>query len=383
MVFLSVLLALTLCSELHSALLRQGDALDRWDLRCSQGLQCKARPHNPVSPPCRSPPDGVQGSPAIRNVSLFTTLRCQGRQRCSLQLTVSTSLLLSEPVHALSICIQSPGLMQRCKQVSFSKSSRRRMEGSLVVVDSECVGISPGQEVRVKVHTVPGLCGGGWTRTFQAPECSSGDLRKHVPQCITGTIDYELSPEGRRLTVAVSDMLDDQDYRLRLCLEGFVCSGTGADALIKKEEVVKNISLPFSRPLPCLCIEGWSAVMDAPRVRVCPFKDRLAELWFGVNFDPLEEELSWQPACPVEVVVSLCRTGGRGACDDVPHASQTTRGSKVTFTKVDPHPQLCVKFFTGSQSWTRCPFAGLAKVPNHIPKHLKPTLHNALRRTRA
>lgn len=81
---------------------------------------------------------------------------------------------------------------------------------------------------------------------------------------------------------------------------------------VKKEELMKTTTLRYLRPLPCLCIEvrvpvhtagfqhvgfafvsvsqlwtrinlyhsptnssqGWSTVMDAPRVRVCPFKDR-------------------------------------------------------------------------------------------------------------
>ncbi|KAG7258239.1 hypothetical protein CRUP_035973 [Coryphaenoides rupestris] len=233
-------------------------------------------------------------------------------------------------------------MMPRCKQITF-KSSRRRMEGSLVQVDSECEEIAPGQEVRVKVQTLPELCGVRWTGTFQGPECSSGDLRNQVPQCITGSLHYELHPGGGGLTVEVSDMLEDSDYRLRLCLEGYVCTGTGANTLIKKEEAVKK---------------GWSAVMDAPRVRVCPFKDRLTALWSGVTYAPMEGELSWQPACPVDVTVSLCLAGDEGVCEDQPGtAPQRTRGSKVTFSNVDPRPQLCVKWSMDSQCWTSCPFA--------------------------
>ncbi|KAJ3612687.1 hypothetical protein NHX12_020952 [Muraenolepis orangiensis] len=338
MVFLSVLLVLILCSELQADQgPDQGPALNRWDIHCSQGLQCKTKPFRPFPPPCRSPPEGVNGLSVFQNVSLSTALRCQGRQRCALHLSVSATLLLTEAVHGLSICILTPGMVRMCKKVSFSKSSRRRMEGSLVQVESECVEISPGQEGKVTIQPLPQLC-----------ECSSSDdLQSRVSQCITGRLQYELQPDGRGLTVAVSDMLEDRDYRLRLCLQDFVCSGTGAVALIKKEEMVKKVFLPFSRPLPCLCIEGWSAVMDAPRVRVCPFKDRVAELWFGVTFDPLEAELSWQPACPVDVEVSLCTTvagGKEGECDDLPrHTHKTTRSSKVTFSEVDPHPGLCVK----------------------------------------
>ncbi|XP_053170214.1 interleukin-17 receptor E [Scomber japonicus] len=151
-------------------------------------------------------------------------------------------------------------------------------------------------------------------------------------------------------------MLENRNYYLRLCLKHFICSGTGANALIKKEELVKRVTLPYSRPLPCLCIEGWSAVIDAPRVRVCPFEDRLEELWLGITFDPLEEVLSWQPACPVAAAVSLCQKREDGICEDLPLSSQNVSREKVTFTKVDAHPQLCMKFTAGSQSWIRCPF---------------------------
>ena len=53
------------------------------------------------------------------------------------------------------------------------------------------------------------------------------------------------------------------------------------------------------------------------------------QLWFGVTFDPMEQELSWQPSCPVDVVVSLCQIGAEDVCEDLPHANQTTRTSKV------------------------------------------------------
>ncbi|CAL8329149.1 unnamed protein product [Boreogadus saida] len=353
MVFLSFLLALSLVSELLAGPLPQRDALDRSEVRCSQGLQCKAKQHNPFSSsPCRSPPGGAR----TPNVTLSYDLRCSGIQRCSLQLVVSASFILTEPVHGLTICVQAPGRTPRCEQVHFSKSSRRRMEGSLVKVTSQSVGVSPGQEARVRVHTVPELCGRGWTGTFHAPECSSGDLREKVPQCITGSLNYTLKES--KLVVSVSDMLVDQDYRLRLCLEGYVCSGTGAYARIKKEEAGTEVSLSFSRPVPCLCIEGWSAVMDAPRVRVCPFRCHkyMDQLWYGVTYDPMEQELSWQPACPVDVVVSLCQRGAEKVCEDLPRANQTTRTSKVKFTKVDANPHLCVKFTTASGSWTSCPF---------------------------
>ncbi|XP_056133839.1 interleukin-17 receptor E-like [Lampris incognitus] len=196
-----------------------------------------------------------------------------------------------------------------------------------------------------------------WTGAYHVPECSSGNLRSHIPECITGRLQYLVNPEKKEVVVSVSDMLEDEDYRLRLCHKDFICAGTGASALIKKEERTRNVTLRYSRPLPCLCIEGWSDMTDAPRVQVCPFKDRVEELWFGVSFDLVEEALSWEPACPTLAVISLCQKGEEDMCMDLPHAMQTAGRGKITFTKVEPHPQLCMKFTAGSQSWTKCPFA--------------------------
>lgn len=164
---------------------------------------------------------------------------------------------------------------------------------------------------------------------------------------------------------------------------------------IKKEETKKRVVFPYSRPLPCLCIEvtlqppvlvlstyelshlfnglnfidslkissqGWSALVDAPRVQVCPFKDReslisiyylktdtasleeivtsadcdagLEELWFGVTFDPLEQTLSWEPACPVTAALALCQKTENGVCVALPQTSQNVSREKVEAFKM-------------------------------------------------
>lgn len=101
-------------------------------------------------------------------------------------------------------------------------------------------------------------------------------------------------------------------------------------------------------------MQGWSAVVDAPRVQVCPFKDRklprshlcvgegtdksckdcctrpgLEELWSGITFDPLEEALLWEPACPVTAEAGLCEKREDGTCADLPHSSQIVSRGKV------------------------------------------------------
>ncbi|KAK2858837.1 hypothetical protein Q5P01_003457 [Channa striata] len=347
------------CLRLNGAA-AENTALERIEkcaTRCSQGLHCKPKPDNLFPPPCQNTPEGLSALTVFRNVSLSTVMSCEGKQKCSLHLRIHTALQISEHIHGVSICTTTAGMMGNCRTVGFRRTSRQTMSGQQVHVENDCTDISPNQQVHITMKTVPNYCDITWKGTYDAPECSSDELRRHVPECITGRISYDADTERKELRVSVSDMLEDHNYYLRLCQKDFICVGTGASKLIKKEEPVKSTILSYTRPLPCLCIEGWSAMVDAPRVQVCPFKDRLEELWFGVNFDPLEQTLSWEPTCPVTATVSLCYKGEDGACVALPHASHNVSREKIIFSKVDPHPQLCMKFTADSQSWTRCPFA--------------------------
>ncbi|XP_008280058.1 putative interleukin-17 receptor E-like [Stegastes partitus] len=335
----------------------QLERIDRCQTRCSQGLHCKTKPDYWFHPPCQNPPGGLNTSSVLHNVSLSTVMRCEGRQKCSLHLRIKTALHLADSIHGVSVCTVASGMMTNCQIFSFTKASRAKMSGLQVEVENDCTDISPNQQVQVTVKTVPSYCGLTWTGTYKAPGCIREDLRRHVPDCITGRLSYNVNSERKELSVQVSDMLDDQDYHVRLCHKNFICIGTGANTLIKKEQPIKSVILPYSRPLPCLCIEGWSAVMDAPRVQLCPFKDHVEELWSGITFDPLEETLLWEPSCPITAVAALCQKREDGVCLDLPQSSQNVSREKLTFTKVDPHPQLCVKFTAGSDSWTKCPFA--------------------------
>lgn len=333
------------------------ERIENCGTHCSEGLRCKAKTDYFFPPPCRNLPEGVNASSALHNVSLSTVMRCEGRQKCSLHLRIKTLLQLSESVHGISICATSPGTIVACTIISFSKASRERKNGLEVEVVNNCTIVSPSQQMRVTVETVPRYCGVTRTDSYQAPECSNEDLRRNVPECITGRLSYSVNPEKKELSVNVSEMLEDHNYQVRLCHNDFVCYGTGASALITKEQPIKSATLSYARPFPCLCIEGWSTVMDAPRVQVCPFKERLEELWTEITFDPSEETLMWTPACPVAAVASLCRKQDDRVCVDLPGSSQNIKRDKITFSKVDPHPELCVKFTVGSRSWTKCPFA--------------------------
>uniref|UniRef100_UPI0037E72F01 interleukin-17 receptor E-like protein n=1 Tax=Semicossyphus pulcher TaxID=241346 RepID=UPI0037E72F01 len=331
------------------------ERIDKCSTSCSQGLRCKTKPDYFFGNPCENPADGLNTSSVFHNISLSTVMRCEGRQKCSLHLRIRATLQLTEYIHGLSICTVTPGMMANCQILNFKRASQTK-SGVQVKVENDCTEMSPSEHMKVTVTTVPSYCGITWMGTYQAPECHSEDLQRHVPECITGRLSYNVNPQKKELSVHVSDMLEDHDYHLRLCHKDFICSGTGAYTLIKKAELVKSATFAYSRPLPCLCVEGWSAVTDAPRVQVCPFKDRVEELWFGINFDLLEETLSWEPACPVTAVVVLCQKREDGICVDLPHASKNVSRAKITFTKVDPHPQLCMKFTAGSKSWTKCPF---------------------------
>lgn len=55
----------------------------------------------------------------------------------------------------------------------------------------------------------------------------------------------------------------------------------------------------------------------------------LEELWLGITFDPLEEALLWEPACPVNAVAALCEKKVDGTCVDLPEASQNVSRGKV------------------------------------------------------
>lgn len=46
-------------------------------------------------PPCQNPAGGLSAASVFRNVSATTVMRCEGRQKCSLHLRISTHLQLT------------------------------------------------------------------------------------------------------------------------------------------------------------------------------------------------------------------------------------------------------------------------------------------------
>uniref|UniRef100_H2RVB6 Interleukin 17 receptor E like n=1 Tax=Takifugu rubripes TaxID=31033 RepID=H2RVB6_TAKRU len=306
----------------------------------SQGLRCRTKPQALFPPPCQDPGEGLRTSSVFHNISVTTAMRCEGRQKCSLHLRVSADLRLTAAVHGVSICVAAAGMMANCRTVRFTKASRARMSGMQVTSSNDDVRICSSPVLQLSFvgafYRSPPLCLCYPPPFLLVPAgCAAGDLQQHVPDCITGRLSYDVDADRKLLAVSVSDMLEGHDYHLRLCHKDVICTGAGAQTLIRKEEPVKKALLRFSRPLPCLCIEGWSAITDARRVQVCPFRDRVEELWSGISFDALEGGLSWEPACPVAAVVALCQMREEGgACADLPHASRNASTGKVIWEQL-------------------------------------------------
>ncbi|KAG9345891.1 hypothetical protein JZ751_009047 [Albula glossodonta] len=291
---------------------------------------------------CKRDP-AIINSTVFHRVNLSTVMKCDEIQKCSLYLRVTATVQIYERLQGVSVCTVSSGMLEYCRVVTFPRKARGRLAGQRVEVQDDCVEVAPNQNVNVMLKTHPEYCDITWSQMYRVQGCGNAVLRSNVPECITGKIAYTVDEVKRELSVTVSDMLEDRDYHLRLCHRWEICSGTEAYTLLKREDSLKRATLQYSSPLPCLCIEGWSAMADAPRVQVCPFRNRTEELWSGVTFDPEREALSWEPACPVKAVVTLCQRERGNVCHDLANSSQPVGREKVTYSKVDPHPTICMK----------------------------------------
>ncbi|KAF7694044.1 putative interleukin-17 receptor E-like [Silurus meridionalis] len=351
---LLLLLLLAICtSRLHGERVMK---IEQCQSLCSQGLRCKAKPHLSFNQ-CKKRPNGMS-SDVFTNTSISTVMRCEGVRQCSLHLQVNTHLQLKKHIQGIYMCTVSAAMMEQCRLLSFSRTQKEKMVDHQVNIQDNCVEVGIGQDVYVTLQTWPQFCNVAHSRAYHVPACSNKDLQGNIPECTTGKIDYEVDLERKELHISVSDMLEDRDYHVRLCHKDYICAGTGAHVLLKKENPVKNITLKYTKPVPCLCIEGWSVMTDASRVRVCPFKNRVEELWSGITFDPVEETISWEASCQVNAVISLCELQEQGVCQQLANSSQKYVKGMVTYKAVDPHPRLCMKFVTEAGTWIKCPFSG-------------------------
>ncbi|XP_055048393.2 interleukin-17 receptor E-like protein isoform X1 [Misgurnus anguillicaudatus] len=319
--------------------------------RC-EGLRCKSKPYSLLSEShCRK----QTVSNVFNNVKLSTVLGCEGR-KCSLQLKIATSVNVTSDIRGVSLCADSAGMMGHCQIYNFDHDARKSFIGKQAGVQFKCIPVRPGQHVFVTLKTVPNYCKATKMQKYIVPECSHEDIRNEISECITGKLEYNIDKVKRKMTVMVKDAPEDTDYNLRLCHKrSVICAGDGTLKTIKAQDLQKSITFQYSKALPCLCIEGWPARVDARRVQACPFKNDLEELWSGIMYDFNKEELIWEPACPIKVSVTLCHSHGENNCRDLGNVIHST-GQKVTFTSVDPHPLLCTKFTTDAGSWIKCPF---------------------------
>uniref|UniRef100_A0A672LCA1 Interleukin 17 receptor E-like n=1 Tax=Sinocyclocheilus grahami TaxID=75366 RepID=A0A672LCA1_SINGR len=260
-------------------------------------------------------------------------------------------------IRGVSVCADSAGMIGHCQIYTFGHVGKGKATGKQVQYKhmNDCCVYQQSIYTSVVTHDMNNI--NSYCPFILMPECSHEGIRDEIAECITGKLAYTVDKARNALTVKVTDAPEDTDYNLRLCHKrNVICAGEGAHMKIKPQHLQSSIMLHYSKPLPCLCIEGWPARVDARRVQVCPFKNNLEELWSGITYDFNKEELIWGPQCPVKVSVSLCHADGGKSCQDIGNVFHS-EGQKVIFSSVDPHPMLCTKFTTEVGTWIKCPFA--------------------------
>ncbi|XP_049482692.1 putative interleukin-17 receptor E-like [Panthera uncia] len=299
---------------------------------------------NILSSFCRQSPSSMSRS-ILEALTLSTAMRCAPHDGCSLLLRVQASLTLHESLRGLEACSMSLDTQEtQCQSVRVSRASHRLRVGQQLQVHFECFEVSVAQSLYVTLRTVPHFCG-VWL-----------DQQYHVE---AGKFSYWVDRGRKVILVQVPEARADSDYYVRLCLKWFTCEDMGAPVRVTVNRVSSAVSLPYSRELPCLCLEGWSATPDAVRMQACPFENDTEALWDAIRYHPGSQALSWEPACPVSGHVSLCWRPEPGAlCHELEHSGRSARG-RVQYPLVDTQPQLCLKFSTGRGFWVRCPFERL------------------------
>uniref|UniRef100_A0ACB8FPF8 Uncharacterized protein n=2 Tax=Sphaerodactylus townsendi TaxID=933632 RepID=A0ACB8FPF8_9SAUR len=291
-------------------------------------------------------------------MKLLTAMKCTEGHQCSLHLSIKGTLHLNENVHGMEICSLSMNTQQsQCVNIIISRKTHVKLKGKKVKLQFNCFEVSAGQHVYVTMRTIPNYCGVQLNQEYYVEDCRNSDVGKNFPDCFVGKLAYEVDRARQTILVNVSDMTQNDDYYVRLCHQQFVCEDAGSVILIQRNDPVKSISLPFTRLLPCLCIEAWPAIPDARRIQMCPFENNTKALWDDIIYNPVAHTLTWEPACPIHVNVSLCRLMKmNNQCVDRLNFPKTAQ-EKVKYSRVNAHPRLCMKFSTKHGSWLRCPFA--------------------------
>ncbi|XP_008935620.1 PREDICTED: putative interleukin-17 receptor E-like [Merops nubicus] len=294
----------------------------------------------------------------LKSMKISTVMKCVQGSPCSLHLNIKGTLSLDENIRGLEICSFSLDTQQsQCTTVRFARKKPKMLNGKKVQVQFNCIEVNVAQHIYVTMKTIPNYCEVKLSQEYYVEDCRNSDVGKYIPACSAGKFEYNVDRARKMISVNVSNFLQDQDYYIRLCHKWFTCEDVGAFAVIKGKESLKSVSLKYSQLLPCLCIEGWLAVPDARRVQLCPFENDTKVLWDNIVYNPATQSLAWEPACPVLVVVNLCRLmKSNDYCEDIENSSKNS-SEKVKYSRVDTHPRLCMKFTTKQGSWVKCPFA--------------------------
>ncbi|XP_069812216.1 interleukin-17 receptor E-like protein isoform X2 [Dendropsophus ebraccatus] len=258
-------------------------------------------------------------------------------------------------IRGVEICTMSLSSQRnQCMNIRITKNKLKKSEHK-IQIQANCFEVGVSEQVFVTMRTVPDYCGIEISKEYHVQDCHNKDVGKHILPCLTGKLDYMINEEKKNIIVYVSNIPEDYDYNVRLCLKHFSCHDTGAHGLIKKDNTTKSVTLAYSEMLPCLCIEGWPVFPDSRRTRICPFKNDIGNLWDHITYNPITLELAWKSACPVDATVSLCRKEEE-KCVNIPD-SKSVKKKQVLYNQVDTHPKLCMKFTTKNGFWVRCPFS--------------------------
>ncbi|XP_063783211.1 interleukin-17 receptor E-like protein isoform X2 [Pseudophryne corroboree] len=237
-------------------------------------VHCKSKPaYDIFFLFCRTAPDSLSPH-ALENMKISTVMKCTEQNRCSLYLNVIGTVILDENIRGVEICSMTLGSQHnQCIHVRITKNKLKKSHKQKIHVQANCFEVGVSDHVYVTMKTVPYYCSIELTQQYQVEDCHNKDVGNNVISCISGRLDYTVSEENKTITVHVSNFLEEYDYNIRLCLKHYSCRDIGAHALIKRENSTKSVILPYSKILPCLCIEGWTALPDSRRTRLCPFKD--------------------------------------------------------------------------------------------------------------
>ncbi|KAG8439865.1 hypothetical protein GDO86_005874, partial [Hymenochirus boettgeri] len=205
-----------------------------------------------------------------------------------------------------------------CTYVKFSKHNAKKLDGHKVDVQYNCFEVGISDYVYVSMRTVPYFCSVQLEKYYHVEDCYNEDIEENIFSCLVGKLDYIVNEEAKTIAIQVSDKVEGFDYNVRLCLKHFSCKDIGAHKLIKVQNSSRSVTLPYSEILPCLCIEGWLAIPDSRRTRLCPFKNDIDLLWDNIKYNPVTQTMAWQSSCPIHANVSLCwMIGHNDNCADL------------------------------------------------------------------